>query len=226
MNKNIAFTNIFLFLFYFFTEGLLAGFSIFLSFLFNVFFILLMIFLNYKYLKNSFVNFKKKYFYIIPATYVGYILMNNLIFYLFSLLNLQKNDVSQNQEILETLIYQSPIWTVIIISLFAPFIEEIVFRGSLFAAVGGKNIFSSKTKIFLAFILSIIFFTVVHVQTESLALFSGEISILEFLNFSYAYIVLSIFFGSLYIYSRGNILVSMGLHFVVNVVASILMLTK
>lgn len=156
--------------------------------------ILIIIFIYRKTIINNIKNFKKNYFSYIRYWIIALILMliSNII------INMITNiDTSSNQNIIINTFKKAPIYTTILACLYAPILEELVFRLSI------RKMF--KTNI-IFIIISGLLFGFMHVSNPS--------SILELL-----YIIPYSIPGFIFAYTltkSNNIIVPIGLHFLHN----------
>ena len=156
--------------------------------------ILIIIFIYRKKIINDIKMFKKSNFSYIKYWIIALILMliSNIIINMFTNI-----DTSSNQEIIVNTFKKAPIYTAILACLFAPILEELVFRLSF------RKMF--KTDI-IFIILSGLFFGFMHVSNPS--------SLLELV-----YIIPYSIPGFIFAYTltkSNNILVPIGLHFLHN----------
>lgn len=156
--------------------------------------ILIIIFIYRKKIINDIKMFKKSNFIYIKYWIIALILMliSNIIINMFTNI-----DTSSNQEIIVNTFKKAPIYTAILACLFAPILEELVFRLSF------RKMF--KTDI-IFIILSGLFFGFMHVSNPS--------SLLELV-----YIIPYSIPGFIFAYTltkSNNILVPIGLHFLHN----------
>lgn len=159
---------------------------------------------NYK--KNFKKNFKQAFSYYI----IGFMIMiisNNLINIFFSGAN------ANNEEAVRNLINIYPLYMFFSVSIYAPFIEEIIFRKSIkdCILVYDNNIFTK----YLYIILSGLIFASLHVL--------GVTS--SYLDYLYIipYLALGIAFSSLY-YKTDNIFSTISMHSFHNTIALIIYL--
>lgn len=111
---------------------------------------------------------------------------------------------AENQSMIIDLYAQAPYLIVIQALLYAPIVEEIMFRGLIFGAL-------SKKSMFLATLISSSLFGLAHVYNSVL---SGNLGDLWFF---FTYALLGYFLNRAYIKS-GSIVSSMALHFINNVI--------
>lgn len=177
-------------------------------FLVDIIYMIFVIFIFRKDLKEDLKDFKKNGFDLIfkflPIYILGLILMgvSNTI-----LINITGMELSTNEENVRTLIKYYPIYMAFSSVIYAPIVEELIFRKSI------KNIVDNK----FAFILtSGIIFGLVHVIS------SGNESFNEFLM-GIPYIIMGIDFA--YIYSKSkNIFTTISIHSLHNLVLLIIQL--
>lgn len=214
-----------LFMFYFYTTIMVGIIDIVLS-IFNISFIelnnfvrisclaliessLIYLFylLNKKDLKLDFKNFKanfEKFFDIgIRWWILGFGLMgcSNLLISLFT-----PEDLSQNEEAVRSLVEILPVYMVFSVSIYAPFIEEVLFRKSL------AGIFKSD---WLYVVMSGFIFGALHVV-------SGLSSFYSFLHLI-PYCALGFSFAIIYVKTK-NIFVPMFFHFIHNTLAVVVLI--
>ena len=161
-------------------------------------------------LKKQIIDFKNnlpillKYGLLIgPALLMAGNLLGNLVTVL-----LQANDLSQNQEAVELLTQSFPFLMVIVTVIFAPIVEEILFRGLIFGTLYPYN------RIF-AHIVSGFIFGFIHIMG---AIMNGQVSE-WFLIFPYMFMgwILS------YLYEKcDNIIVPILSHGMMNLIATLL----
>lgn len=130
---------------------------------------------------------------------VGIVFVGNILASIVT--TLLGGGVSANQALIESMFGEFP-WIIVLTAIFlAPLVEELVFRLALF------NIFKNKV---LAICVSVLLFGLIHV------LISGDIiNILP-------YLVMGSVFSLAYYLSK-NIWVSIGIHFINNLISVILM---
>lgn len=127
-----------------------------------------------------------------------------------SMLFTRSTDVSENQEALELLINQMPFLMILTVVVFAPILEEIIFRLLFFTGVYPKSRW-------LAYIISAGLFGLLHVYTPIL---EGDFS--EILMV-FPYLLMGI--GLCLVYEKSdNIFVPMLSHGIINLISFILLL--
>lgn len=181
---------------------------------------ILLFYINKKYLKVSFKTYKLKYVLMALIAFIVYGLLSTLIYNVMLMLGMAIPE-SENQLAIEEMFRLTPMLLVILVAVTAPFTEEIVFRGSLIYLFGGKKLFKTKKVLYSAILSSVIVFTGVHISSEINLVLAGASQVSSLFMVAYPYLILSIALCGLFIYSRGNILVSMTFHYVVNIVATI-----
>ena len=161
--------------------------------------------MNYKKLKNDYAKFNEnhkkylKYGLKLWLIGLGIMMLSNAIIY-----NIVGN-IGNNEEINRQMITKYPIYMIISTMMFAPFIEELTFRGNFKDAFKNKNIF---------IIFTALLFAGVHVL-------NGITSPIELLYFI-PYGALSLAFGKIYM-ETDNIYTTMVIHSIHNSLSIILM---
>ena len=167
--------------------------------IYEIFTMIIIGIIMFKKLKKDFrdilINHKKYYsenfkFWLIGLAVMG--ISNCIIVFIL------KNDLSNNEELLRQLFSLSPIYVYITSIIFAPFVEEIVFRQGI------RNIIKNK---YLFILISGLLFGGLHVVTSM----SSSMDLLYLmpycsLGFVFAYML----------YKTNNIFTSMGFHFLHN----------
>lgn len=202
---NIIFRDILLLFnvsYYFFDEKQKILYSV----ISTAIYLLIVIFLYRKELKEEILDFKenyKKYLSKNILIYLAGILLMGLTNIILT--KITGSSLSGNEAIIRERIVKYPIYTAISAVLLAPIVEELIFRKSL------KNIFKFK---YLFIIISGLIFGILHIQN-----FSDMNEIL----YSIAYIIMGLDFA--YIYSRtNNIFTTMTFHLCHNLVLFIIQL--
>lgn len=134
----------------------------------------------------------------LPLMFLGSLVLNYLI------TNFTGQVEAQNQSMIIDLYQQAPYLIVIQALLYAPIVEEIMFRGLVFGAL-------SKKSRFLGILLSSSLFGLAHVYNSVLQGNFGD------LWFFFTYALLGYFLNRAYIKS-GSIVSSMALHFLNNAI--------
>lgn len=169
----------------------------------------LIILLSARLLKKSYIEFgnKLKFFKDIGNYYfkmVFYMIITNIIISFFTI-----KETSTNQEIIEIIAADNKFYIFFSVVIFAPIVEELVFRGALYNAM--KKKFSVKFSI----IASSSVFALMHF---TISLILGDFSDMIFLP---GYIVPAIILCTLYEKTR-NIYAPIFLHFINNLIGTIL----
>lgn len=129
--------------------------TMFLNILKYVFFTVLLIIIYHKYLVEKWYDFKSnfsKYFdFSLKYWLTGLVIMyiSNIIITMFT------NDIGQNEQNVQNIINNSPLIALSMTTIFAPFIEEMIFRKSL------QDCFTNKT---LFIIISGFIFGYLHIM--------------------------------------------------------------
>jgi len=121
---------------------------------------------------------------------------------------------NNNQNAIEDLLYLSPLLTTIMTVIFAPLVEEITYRASLFAFFGHKHKYA-------ALIVSSILFAFIHFDFRTI----GKPTFVNEVINIFSYLFAGFFFGYTYLRSE-NIFSNMTLHAVNNLVASLLIISS
>ncbi len=120
------------------------------------------------------------------------------------------NISNNNQESLQSMIKVAPATLIFAALVFAPVVEEIIFRGAIF------NAFYKKENPIAAILISGALFSLVHVIGSLLV--GNLIGLIHFVS----YFAVGIGFGFLYHKTR-NLYICIGVHFINNLVAVLLM---
>lgn len=75
------------------------------------------------------------------------------------------DQTSNNQSFIETMLKQYPFYTVVVTIIFAPIVEEVIFRGIVFSFFEKLNL-KYRLNTVLAFVVSSSFFGLIHVTDE------------------------------------------------------------
>lgn len=174
------------------------------QFLFYLLFLVGMIYMCKDFLQNEWHHFKtsiniKKwlkqllfYFFII---YISNVVLSVILSFLTT------QDTSANQDALQTMLEHTPFLTISVALVFAPIVEELVFRGVIF------NFFKNKG-FFIAALVSSLLFGFIHIMPNSIS--------------DIPFVVVYATMGWVIAYSyhkTGNIYTSMTLHFMNNFIA-------
>lgn len=168
---------------------------------------ILLIYFTRKILVIDFKKFKKNFvrdFGIIIVGAIALFVLTALVTIIYQLLEI--DGVSQNEETIQSLLKNEYAWLMLVATvLFAPIIEEFMFRKFLMGTFEEKFHWSP----ILSIIASSILFSLVHV------LQSGD------LIYIFQYIPLAAVICFTYHYSNNNIYVPMSIHFINNLIASL-----
>ena len=171
-------------------------------------FLLLLVFLaNYKYIKedfNLFMQNKRVYLKFIVRRYLY--MLGIMVVVAIPVVLLNKGATSSNQQILNGMFKKMPIGMLLLSTIYAPFTEENIFRLSL------SKLFKNKT---LFIIVSGLLFGTLHMIDK----FTSFYDLLYIIQYS----ALGICLAKAYSDSK-NIFVSIGMHFIQNFLAAILVL--
>ncbi len=168
---------------------------------------LLVIVLNFKRLKNDFKLFAsnfKLYFPFIIKRY--FIMLGVMIIVALPIVFLNKGEVSSNQQMLNNMFQKLPLMSLLLSTIYAPFVEENVFRLSF------ANIIKNKT---LFIIISGFLFGMLHMIDKFTSIWD--------LLYIFQYSTLGICLAKAYADSK-NIFVSISMHFIQNFLAAVLIL--
>lgn len=175
---------------------------------------LTVLFFTRKKLKAEWIKFKeyfKKYEFKIIKNYVSsylvMILINVILIYVFKI-----EDSSANQQAVESILFSSPFMVGIVTIIFAPLLEEIVFRGGLFLGI------QSKVGTLPATLISSLSFGLIHVLPQ-LQVSSNPLEIL----FIIPYASLG-FFMVKSVKDTNSLWGGIGFHFINNLVATLAIL--
>ena len=171
-------------------------------------FLLLLVFLvNYKYIKedfNLFMQNKRVYLKFIVRRYLY--MLGIMVVVAIPVVLLNKGATSSNQQMLNGMFKKMPIGMLLLSTIYAPFTEENVFRLSL------SKLFKNKI---LFIIVSGLLFGTLHMIDK----FTSFYDLLYIIQYS----ALGICLAKAYSDSK-NIFVSIGMHFIQNFLAAILVL--
>lgn len=171
-------------------------------------FLLLLVFLaNYKYIKedfNLFMQNKRVYLKFIVRRYLY--MLGIMIVVAIPVVLLNKGATSSNQQMLNGMFKKMPIGMLLLSTIYAPFAEENIFRLSL------SKLFKNKI---LFIIVSGLLFGTLHMIDK----FTSFYDLLYIIQYS----ALGICLAKAYSDSK-NIFVSIGMHFIQNFLAAILVL--
>lgn len=177
------------------------------SYIIYLFLVILVLLLNYKELYKNlkiFISNIKVYILFILKRYLY--MLGLMLIVAFPIVLLNNGQTSSNQALINVMFKKMPLATFILSAIYAPFIEENVFRLSL------SKLFSNKT---LFIIISGILFGSLHVIDK----FTSITDLLYIFQYS----VLGICLAKAFSDSK-NIFVSISMHFIQNFLAAILLL--
>ena len=209
-NKNGVLKNIIYILLFILLMFILPLFNLkvkYLDYFVYIFLFIITIIFNLGYYKKDFSDFKSNYKKFLPIIVKRYFIMIGLMILVsipISFIN--EGNVSTNQQLINDMFKKIPIITLLLTSIYAPLVEESVFRLSL------SKLFSNK-KVFI--IVSAIIFGTLHMIDK----FTSIKDLLFIINYSTMGFVLA----KSYI-DTDNIFVSMAIHFIQNFLAGILVL--
>lgn len=179
--------------------------------------------ISFRWIKDDIKNFKKTY---IKWIFLGFILLY-VVSYVVSIIYILigVSSSATNQEAVEAS-FSGGILNIIIMCfttiVFAPILEELVFRKSIFNLCKNNNM--------LGIVLSSIFFGLIHVITpasqELMYLIGGNGSMYKFVYESFyiiQYAVMGAAISTVYVLTDRNIIVTISLHMLNNLVSVILM---
>ena len=160
---------------------------------------------SWKVLRNHMGHTVRTVFSIFPVMYLSSIALSVLIAWLSG------QATSGNQTSLNELLGQFPVFTLLLTVLFAPIVEELVFRGVFY------RYFRSKGMLWLPMVLSATAFSLIHL---GVALSAGHLSELWFFPL---YAALGVFLS--YAYEKtGNVYGPILLHFSYNALGMLIAL--
>lgn len=201
---------LFLLLFFIFIMFVLPNFKFFTkvpAYLVYLTILISVILLYFKELKNNLLIFIKNYKVYIPFVLKRYLIMLGIMLLVgIPVILINKGEVSTNQAMLNEMFGKLPLRLFILTTLYAPLVEESVFRLSL------SKFFKSKT---LFIIISGFLFGSLHVIDK----FTSITDLL----FIFQYAALGICLAKAYSDSK-NIFVSISMHFMQNFLAAVLIL--
>lgn len=177
---------------------------------FYILFFIMMILAGQVILIDAWKQFKNKSWFILKAVFKNFLyslLVSYLINFVISFLTTQTT--SANQVIIEEGIQQNPIFIVLVALVFAPIVEELVFRGVIYNKVTIKHGY------WLGAAISSILFGLLHVLDSLLVLNFNDIP------FAIPYIALGFFIAKSY-NDTGTIAGSILFHFLNNLLGVIM----
>ncbi len=177
------------------------------TYLIYVFIFLLVLLLNFKELKNNFLIFIKNFKVYLPFVIKRYLIMLGImVIVALPIVYLNNGVISSNQTLINEMFVSVPVFTFLLSVIYAPFVEESIFRLSI------KKFFNNK----IAFVLvSGILFGCLHMIDK----FTSFYDLLYIFQYSSLGICLAIAY-----YDSKNIFVSISMHFIQNFLAAILVL--
>lgn len=210
ITKIEIFKSVFLILLFIIIMFVLPRFSFFEkipSYIIYIVIFLLVLIMNFKYIKNDFSLFIKNKKVYIPFIIKRYLIMLGImIIVAIPIVFLNNGQTSSNQKILNQMFGKLPLAMLLLSTLYAPFVEENVFRLSL------SKLFKNKT-IFI--IVSGILFGSLHMIDKFTSFYD--------LLYIFQYSALGVCLAKAYSDSK-NIFVSIGMHFIQNFIAALLVL--
>ena len=182
------------------------------------FIMFIVLFFTYKKtIKKDYESFRKeknKNITYIIKMFVIFMIVKYLVSFIsvliMTLLNFDTSSMtSVNQNLIESYVKASPILMLISTAIFAPFYEEVLFR------LGFKKVFKNK---YIFVILSGMIFGLMHVfpLEEGIPLMLGIMQ-------SITYVTMGIFLSYVY-YKTDNIFISIGIHFLNNLLSVLAMI--
>lgn len=168
---------------------------------------LLVIALNFKRLKNDlklFVGNFKLYLPFIIKRY--FIMLGVMVIVALPIAFLNKGEVSSNQQMLNNMFQKLPLVSLVLSTVYAPFVEENIFRLSLSRIIKNKSLF---------IIISGFLFGTLHMIDKFTSVWD--------LLYIFQYSALGICLAKAYVDSK-NIFVSISMHFIQNFLAAMLIL--
>ena len=170
-----------------------------------IFFTVLLV--NFNYIKNDFLMFLKNKSTYIPFVLKRYfIMLGVMIMVAIPVVFINNGEVSSNQQVLNGMFKKVPLLMLLLSCFYAPFVEENIFRLSL------SKLFKNKT---LFIIISGFLFGALHMIDKFTSIYD--------LLYIFQYSALGICLAKAYADSK-NIFVSIGMHFIQNFLAAILVL--
>lgn len=199
--------TILIFVFIMFVLPLIKVFEYIPTYIIYIAILLFTLFLNYKDLKEQFILFIKNLKAYIPFIIKRYFIMLGIMFLVaIPIVIINGGEVAENQQVLNELFKVSPIFMLLLTVLYAPLVEESVFRLSIGKLINNKVLF---------IVVSGFLFGLMHVIDD----FN---TIKDFL-YVFQYSALGCCLAKAY-YDSKNIFVSISMHFIQNFLAAILIL--
>lgn len=177
------------------------------TFLIYAIIFILVLFVNFKELKNSFGIFIKNIKIYIPYVIKNYFKMLGLMLVVaVPIVLINNGNTSNNQEAINVMFKEMPLFTILLSCLYAPFVEESLFRLNLSKLINNKKLF---------IVLSGFIFGLLHVI--------GQFSNIKEFLYIFQYSALGIYLAKTYKESN-NIFVTISMHFMQNFLAAMLIL--
>ena len=208
-SKKDVFKSMFLILFFMIIMFLLPKFNFFdkipnIIVYISLFVTILII--NFNYYKKDFKVFIKNINTYLPFILKRYaIMLGIMVLVAIPITYLNSGKVSSNQEILNSMFTKTPLLTALLSCIYAPFVEESIFRLNISKIINNKIIF---------ILFSGILFGALHVIDKYTNIYD--------LLYIFSYSTLGICLAKAY-KDTNNIFVSMSMHFIQNTLASIVM---
>lgn len=169
--------------------------------------LLIVLILNFKELKYQFDIFIKNIKLYLPYVIKNYFKMLGLMLIVaVPIVLINSGNTSNNQESINLMFKQNAVFTILLTCLYAPFVEEVLFRFDLSKLIENKKIF---------IIVSGSLFGLLHVI--------GKFNNFNEFLFVFQYSALGIYLAKTYKESN-NIFVAISMHFIQNFLSSILIL--
>ncbi len=208
-SKKDVFKSMFLILFFMIIMFLLPKFNFFdkipnIIVYISLFVTILII--NFDYYKKDFKVFIKNINTYLPFILKRYaIMLGVMVLVAIPITYLNSGKVSSNQEILNSMFTKTPLLTALLSCIYAPFVEESIFRLNISKIINNKIIF---------ILVSGILFGALHIIDKYTNIYD--------LLYIFSYSALGICLAKAY-KDTNNIFVSMSMHFIQNTLASIVM---
>lgn len=184
------------------------------------FIIMLLLYLcNKKYVKSSFSLFKAKLIKDAFSWYGIYFVILILFSLLISIIGISIPQ-SENQLFLEQAMYYAIVPVVVLAVVQAPFMEEMVFRASLVSLFTGKKGYKNILLFKIGILFSFLVFVSIHITSE----LKSFDSILQILAVAFPYMLLTGMLIGFYDKYKGNVVSSMVLHTIINLVSSVMLI--
>ena len=177
-----------------------------------VYLIYLVIFLsvlltNYKDLKSNFIIFTRNFKTYLSFIFKRYFIMLGLMLLVgIPIVLINNGNTSSNQAALNVMFKKLPFFALVLSTIYAPFVEENVFRLSLFKLFKNKTVF---------IVISGFLFGALHMIDKFTSFYD--------LLYIFQYATLGICLAKAFVDSK-NIFVPMSMHFIQNFIAAILVL--